>query len=118
MLVLGSSWFSEPVEKLPVFLEPLRGLHVQLSQGCAMSLHVSPCRTITGMLNNSAYGGEYTEAETRHQSFGSVASDKLTSVARPTWELRLQGQRHYLYEIGRVGDDLRRRGIHCSISLM
>lgn len=28
VLVLGSSWFSEPVEKLPVFLEPLGGLGV------------------------------------------------------------------------------------------
>lgn len=33
MLVLGSSWFSEPVEKLPVFLEPLGGLEVVWGRG-------------------------------------------------------------------------------------
>lgn len=28
-LHLSGSWFSEPVEKLPVFLEPLRNLHLR-----------------------------------------------------------------------------------------
>lgn len=32
-LVLGSSWFSEPVEKLAVFLEPLGGLRVAQGRG-------------------------------------------------------------------------------------
>lgn len=112
VLVLGSSWFSEPVEKLPVFLEPLRGLHVQLSRSC------SPCRVDTDILDISAHGREYTEVETCHQSSENVASGKLGPVAMPTWELRLQGQRHYLYELGRVRDDLRRKRIDCAISLL
>ncbi|KAJ6131415.1 hypothetical protein N7523_001875 [Penicillium sp. IBT 18751x] len=33
VLVLGSSWFCEPVEKLPVFLEPLIGLRVNCPRG-------------------------------------------------------------------------------------
>ncbi|KAJ5307639.1 Mutanase [Penicillium atrosanguineum] len=33
VLVLGSSWFCEPVEKLPLFLEPLRGLRVNCPRG-------------------------------------------------------------------------------------
>jgi hypothetical protein len=32
-LVLGSSWFSEPVEKLAVFLEPLGGLRIIRGRG-------------------------------------------------------------------------------------
>ncbi|KAJ5095817.1 hypothetical protein NUU61_005173 [Penicillium alfredii] len=82
VLVLGSTWFSEPVEKLAVFLDPLRGLPVH-------------DKTKTGS--------------------GRRARSSSSSAA---WELRLQGQAYYRHEITRVGEDLRRRGIECWISMV
>ncbi|KAJ5103272.1 hypothetical protein N7532_003801 [Penicillium argentinense] len=144
VLVLGSSWFSEPAEKLPVFLEPLRGLRVQRPRRCGwekLPLHTgSGSGSGSGSELRGSSGSSASITRIRAETIGlrspvscvcvrplvstGVVTDGVSSrtlpmkeEARPTWELRLQGQPYYLHELGRVGGDLRRRGIDCAISM-
>lgn len=132
VLVLGSSWFSEPVEKLPIFLEPLRGLQIQRLQHChrwgstTLWLNPEPVKNLSGA---KLSGPSTTHVETNLPSSVScscvdslvsneVVSDVSAPLTLPTWELRLQGQPYYLHELRQISDDLRRRGIDCAISMV
>ncbi|KAJ5992325.1 hypothetical protein N7451_008049 [Penicillium sp. IBT 35674x] len=158
VLVLGRTWFSEPVEKLPVFLEPLRGLRVQqrsrsrtirrqvkaldeyeLGSGSSdeeSSSSLSSSSSSSSSLSINVGGsGSVTTARRgtstilhSYCSFYSSPPLPSTSDIIPipfkkadglaAWELRLEGQPYYVHELGRMGDDLRRRGIDCCISTM
>ncbi|KAJ5649453.1 uncharacterized protein N7484_003176 [Penicillium longicatenatum] len=158
VLVLGRTWFSEPVEKLPVFLEPLRGLRVQrrsraisrqveavdeyeLGSGSSDEESSSSLRLGSRSSSSSSsslsinVGGSGSASSkgtsTILHSYCSFYSSPPSSTSADTvplpinkadglaaWELRLQGQPYYVHELGRMGDDLRRRGIDCCISTM
>ncbi|KAJ5641703.1 hypothetical protein N7490_005703 [Penicillium lividum] len=171
VLVLGGTWFSEPIERLPVFLEPLRGLRVGLqgqdkykyedieneNEKGNLSLSSSPSSIFS---SSSSYSSSSSSSSSSTVSLnvdgdGDVAVDvgegvgvgeakaqaKTTTILHSycsfynslpapspanipspiktdgltAWELRLQGQPYYVHELGRMGDDLRRRGIDCCI---
>ena len=130
VLILGSSWYSEPAEKLPAFLEPLRELRVHhsrfkakgagcveqelLSEGCSSDDESLSSSSLSINLKSSA--GTYPQI--RNSCDGSIfPASNLGAVGAPeTWELRLQGQPYYLHELGCVSSDLRRRRINCCIS--
>ncbi|KAJ5988721.1 hypothetical protein N7481_003931 [Penicillium waksmanii] len=138
VLVLGNNWFSEPVEKLPIFLEPLRGLRVQHQRHCGWS--DGPLSLKPGLRKDSSFpsGEELGLISITHGSESSLRSSPASSSScvrplvsaevgsdipaplgpLPSWELRLQGQSYYLHEMGRAGEDLRRRGIDCVISMV
>lgn len=144
VLILGNSWFSEPIEKLPVFLEPLRGLRVNrprgfsefdrlatleqsLAEGSSSDEESSP-RFNSG---SSSGFGTWPRALGASRACSCSLLSTTTSVTdipksepilksdrvQATWELRLQGQSYYMHELGRIGEDLRRRGIDCCISI-
>ncbi|KAJ5184847.1 hypothetical protein N7491_007284 [Penicillium cf. griseofulvum] len=120
VLVLESNWFSEPVEKLGGFLEPLRGLVVR-----------PVSRRSWDWFGKDVEIGNWGGFRTRDVGFGdgfssdedckslsdssSISSCDLTG-SKGSWELRLQGQSYYSHELDRIGVDLRRRGIDCWIS--
>ncbi|CAI7675131.1 unnamed protein product [Penicillium pancosmium] len=138
VLVLGNNWFSEPVEKLPIFLEPLRGLRVQCPRHCGWS--DGPLLLKPGLRKDSSFSsGEESglvgitrgyESNLRSSPASSsayvrplVSAEVVSDIAAPlgplpSWELRLQGQSYYSHETGRAGEDLRRRGIDCVISIV
>jgi hypothetical protein len=136
VLVLGSSWFCEPVEKLPVFLEPLSGLRVN-SRGLLRTVGSDPgmeissdeestssvCSSSSNSRSSSA-GASPRPVPSRDCSRPQFASGLLTEKSLPkgdpalaSWELRLQGQSYYVHELGRIGEDLQRRGIDCCITM-
>ncbi|KAJ5574371.1 uncharacterized protein N7459_008798 [Penicillium hispanicum] len=127
-LVLGSSWYSESVEKLPVFLEPLRGLPIQRSRRTAKSaLRAEQDFSEACSSDDESFSGSTASLGSSSSCDGSALSvpglgdgaAPLTPSnalsARATWELRLQGQPYYAHELDWVSDDLRRRGIDCCI---
>lgn len=130
VLVLGSGWYSEPVEKLPVFLEPLRGLPIQHSRRNAKD-----AMRVKREMSRRSSSDDESWSPLSVSSSPSLSSDSSPSpsvhptidlrdntydcsalCAPATWELRLQGQPYYVHELGRVSEDLRRRGIDCRIS--
>ena len=145
VLMLGSSWFSEPVEKLPVFLEPLRELRIQRSRK-AMSRDCRGVDRVLTVTDSDMSSGSSSDEESSSSSSSFSSSNPETSMlpcyysysslptttsladvsmpvsvpkadpAHATWELRLQGQPYYEHELDRLGDDLQRRGIDCYIS--
>ncbi|KAJ6110636.1 hypothetical protein N7486_002871 [Penicillium sp. IBT 16267x] len=164
VLVLNRTWFSEPIEKLSVFLEPLRGLRVQRrsrtigrqvkgideyelgsgssdeesssslssssSSSSSLSLSVNVGGNGSASVSSTASKGTSTILHSYcsfYSSPPSASSPSTTDIIplpinKPdrlaAWELRLQGQPYYVHELGRMGDDLRRRGIDCCISTM
>lgn len=136
--MLGNNWFSEPVGKLPIFLEPLRGLRVQRPRHCGWSgesLSLKPglgkdLRLPSGEDSGSisiTHGYESylrsspasSSACVRPLVSAEVGSDISAPLGPlPSWDLRLQGQSYYLHEMGRASEDLRRRGIDCQISMV
>ena len=131
VLILGSSWFSEPVEKLPVFLEPLRGLRVQHSRraGPVVRVEQGPeCSSDEESSTSTSLGSSAsTASSTRSCAYACTALPSPGPCAsRPpalktdprlaSWELRLQGQPYYAHELGRMGAELRRKGIECHIT--
>lgn len=145
VLVLGNSWFCEPVEKLPGFLEPLRGLRVQrfrgvkrdlglglLEQGVleGLSSDEESSSSSSSSTSSSFSGRTGTRSWSSVSSYPSLASTTSSAdIDKPlpapkgdpalaSWELRLQGQTYYGHELRRVGEDLRRRGIDCCISMV
>ncbi|KAJ5385086.1 hypothetical protein N7517_002997 [Penicillium concentricum] len=128
VLVLESNWFSEPVEKLVGFLEPLRGVVVRpVSRrgwdGDCMKddVDVELGGNCGGLFRRDpGFGDGFSSDEDSCKSLGSgsgsFSSVDSASESRGSWELRLQGQSYYLHELDRIGVDLRRRGIDCWIS--
>ncbi|CAL5870103.1 uncharacterized protein PFLUO_LOCUS4338 [Penicillium psychrofluorescens] len=138
VLVLASTWFCEPVEKLAVFLDPLKGI---LS-------HQHPHTLIYGLVDDTSSCSEeellLLDSDVEHDSDSSGScgwrsspsslsslSSSLSLDDAPSknedlrccsddplciWELRLQGQSYYEHELKQVEEDLRRRGIGCWIS--
>lgn len=146
VLILSSNWFSEPIEKLPVFLEPLCGLRINrprggggfnglaaleqnLSEGSGSDEDSSTSTSFTTSANSALETQFWTSSASRACSCSLRSTDTpLTGTTPPApvsktdrvqanWELRLQGQSYYMHELGRVGEDLRRRGIDCCISV-
>lgn len=132
VLVLESNWFSEPVEKLAGFLEPLSGVvvrsglrrgwdpdcsgkkddvdvdvDVELGFSDGFSSDEDSCKSLGSDSGSFSSVGAYDSADT---------ATAMASGSRGSWELRLQGQCYYLHELDRIGVDLRRRGIDCWIS--
>lgn len=153
VLLLGSSWFCEPVEKLPVFLEPLSGLSVNcprrlvrrtvgLDPGLweVSSDEESSSGSVTGSryISSSSSSTRSTSSagaspsssprpvlSSRTCSCPQFATGRVSEVkefpvkedpALASWELRLQGQSYYVHELGKIGEDLQRRGIDCCIT--
>lgn len=161
VLFLGRTWFSEPVEKLPVFLEPLRGLRVQQrsrlrtisrqvkaldeyelesgssdeesSSSLGSSSNFSSSSNLSIIVGGSRSVGSPASTGTStilhsYCSFYSSPPSPSTANIIPlpfkkadglaAWELRLQGQPYDINELGRMGDELQRKGIDCCISSM
>lgn len=134
MLVLESNWFSEPVEKLAGFLEPLSGVVVRsgLRRGWDRGRDCSGKKDDVDVDVDVELGFSdgFSSDEDSCQSLGSdsgsfssvgvydstATATAMASGSRGSWELRLQGQCYYLHELDRIGVDLRRRGIDCWIS--
>ncbi|KAJ5834514.1 hypothetical protein N7447_000540 [Penicillium robsamsonii] len=133
VLILESNWFSEPVEKLAGFLEPLRGMVVRPVSRRGWDWDCKRDDVVVE-LNGGNCGGRFrirdlgfgdgfssdedscTSLGSDSGSFSSVVDSVTASGSRGSWELRLQGQSYYLHELDRIGVDLRRRGIDCWIS--
>lgn len=136
VLVLESNWFSEPVEKLVGFLEPLSGVIVRsgLRQdwdrerdcggkkdyvGVGVDVEIGfhdgfssdedSCRSLGSDSGSFSSVGGYATTTT-------TTTTTMASGSRGSWELRLQGQCYYSHELDRIGVDLRRKGIDCWIS--
>lgn len=128
VLILENSWFCEPVEKLPVFLEPLRGLRVNRPRCVNTEQSLSEGSSSDGESSASSSSGSSTGMSLRPPTSARACSCRLlTDISKTapfikedsgqtTWELRLQGQSYYAHELWRIGEDLRRRGIDCCIS--
>lgn len=125
VLVLESNWFSEPVEKLVGFLEPLSGVVVRsgLRRGwdrdCGKKDDVDVDVEVGFSNGFSSDDDSCKSLRSDSGSFSSGVYDSNTTTTATTsgsWELRLQGQCYYLHELDRIGVDLRRRGIDCWIS--
>ncbi|CRL30568.1 unnamed protein product [Penicillium camemberti] len=142
VLVLESNWFSEPVEKLAGFLEPLRGVVVRsgLRRGwdwdCGGKKDDVDADADVGvgvdvdLGFNDGFSSDEDSCKSLGSDSGSFSSVggydsnattttttmAMASGSRGSWELRLQGQCYYLHELDRIGVDLRRRGIDCWIS--
>ncbi|KAJ5487679.1 hypothetical protein N7530_001979 [Penicillium desertorum] len=125
VLVLESNWFSEPVEKLVGFLEPLRGVVVTGSRrwdgdgdaNVNVDLDGYGSRSRVRSVGCDGFSSDEDSCKSlRSESSFSSVCDSSTSGSRGSWELRLQGQSYYLHELDRIGRDLRRRGIDCWIS--
>jgi hypothetical protein len=102
VLVLESNWFSEPVEKLAGFLEPLKGV-------------VVPRRSWD--FGRDVEVGDGFSSDEDSKSLSDSGSFSSCDSTRGSWELRLQGQSYCLHGLDRIGVDLRRRGIDCWISV-
>lgn len=138
VLVLESNWFSEPVEKLAGFLEPLSGVvvrsglrrergwdrdcggkkddvdvgvDVEIGFQDGFSSDEDSCRSLRSDSGSFASVGGYGLNATT-----TTTTTAMASGSRGSWELRLQGQCYYLHELDRIGVDLRRKGIDCWIS--
>ncbi|KAJ5500298.1 hypothetical protein N7453_009349 [Penicillium expansum] len=142
VLVLESNWFSEPVEKLAGFLEPLRGLVVRpvsrrgwgwgsdrdrgrdywdccgKKDDVGVDLDVElDGGGVVGSVRMRTLVRVWDRILGRFLLLGGYSNPTTTAtVSRGSWELRLQGQSYYLHELDRIGVDLRRRGIDCWIS--
>ncbi|KAI3111412.1 hypothetical protein CBS147333_4146 [Penicillium roqueforti] len=137
VLVLESNWFSEPVEKLAAFLEPLSGVVVRSRAvsrrrwdwGCIgrdggdvdRDVHMDLDRVGARFAVKDGFGDGFSSDEDSCKSLGSDSSSFSSgtgdsTVSTGSWELRLQGQYYYTHELDRVGVDLRRRGVDCWIS--
>ncbi|CAG8898161.1 unnamed protein product [Penicillium egyptiacum] len=142
VLVLESNWFSEPVEKLAGFLEPLsrvvvrsasrRGWDWDCSGGDYGDADGDGDEDLDGVgmrdgvrlrardvgLDGFSSDEDSCKSLRSDSSFSSGACETATATpgSRGSWELRLQGQSYYLHELDRIGVDLRRRGIDCWIS--
>jgi hypothetical protein len=136
VLVLESNWFSEPVERLVGFLEPLRGVAITSSRrwDCRRDGDGDGDANVTVDVDLGGYGSggrsrvrsvgcdgfssdeDSCKSLGSESSFSSWDSSAATSGSRGSWELRLQGHSYYLHELDRIGRDLRRRGIDCWIS--
>lgn len=127
MLVLESNWFSEPVEKLAGFLEPLSGVVVRSGLrrdrdwdrdcGGKDDVDVDVDMKVGFSDGFSSDEDSCKSLGSDSGSFSSVYDSNATATATTgSWELRLQGQCYYLHELDRIGVDLRRRGIDCWIS--
>ncbi|CAI7620150.1 unnamed protein product [Penicillium crustosum] len=137
VLVLESNWFSEPVEKLAAFLEPLSGVVVR--SGLRQGWDWDRDRDRGGKKDDDVdvdvdvelgFSDGFSSDEDSCKSLGSdsgsfssvgvydsnAMTTAMASGSRGSWELRLQGQCYYLHELDRIGVDLRRRGIDCWIS--
>lgn len=86
-LALAGNWFCEGVEKIPVFLEPLRGLRLRLPLGGG-----------GGGSGGDGGGGCYDR--------NNVAGK---------WVLVLPGQPFYVDEVDGIRDMLNSRGIECVV---
>ncbi|KAJ5514638.1 hypothetical protein N7463_004190 [Penicillium fimorum] len=135
VLILESNWFSEPVEKLAGFLEPLRGMVVRpvsrrgwdwdcRRDDVDVELDGGNCGD-RFRIRDLGFGDGFSSDEdscmsvgSDSGSFSSVGDSVTASGSRGSWELRLQGQSYYLHELDRIGVDLRRRGIDCWISVV
>ncbi|KAJ6021792.1 hypothetical protein N7540_007296 [Penicillium herquei] len=135
VLVLGNTWYSESVEKLPIFLEPLRGLRVQRSRFRTRHREVFDDFEVSSESGSGAGLSSDEESISSCSSSSSSISRETglrsccyshpagrlpmakSDSASTTWELRLQGQPYYGHELGRLGEDLRRKGIDCVISM-
>ncbi|KAJ5601993.1 hypothetical protein N7510_011527 [Penicillium lagena] len=136
VLVLASTWFCEPVEKLAVFLDPLKEILA----------HKHIHNPIYGLVDDTTFCSEdellLLDSDVEHDSDSSgsyrwrsspssLSSLSLSLDDAPSknedlrccnddslciWELRLQGQSYYGHELKHVEEDLRRRGIGCWIS--
>ncbi|KAJ9486032.1 hypothetical protein VN97_g7324 [Penicillium thymicola] len=138
VLVLESNWFSEPVEKLAGFLEPLSGVvvrsglrrergwdrdcggkkddvdvgvDVEIGFQDGFSSDEDSCRSLRSDSGSFASVGGYGLNATT-----TTTTTAMASGSRGSWELRLQGQCYYSHELDRIGVDLRRKGIDCWIS--
>lgn len=118
MLVLGSTWYSEPVERLALFLEPLRGLKVQGRKRLSMKSQILDSRRGMRLFSDAESGSGLSSDEEGGTEPGRSCCFESKVDPGAAWELRLQGQPYYGYEVGRVGEDLRRRGVDCCISMM
>ncbi|KAJ5287759.1 hypothetical protein N7478_003445 [Penicillium angulare] len=167
VLILSNQWYSEPKEKLHLFLAPLRGLLVQRSRrlplrsvnkfsedkrgspgsgfrSASTSTASSPSMfpsagsvsgsgtssdEESGSLSSSPASGSRfpLRGDTDMRSYFYSCSARDASSSRASvpvdiesagWELHLQALPYYTHELGWVGDDLRRRGIDCYISMM
>ncbi|KAJ5208375.1 hypothetical protein N7449_002754 [Penicillium cf. viridicatum] len=132
VLVLESNWFSEPVEKLAVFLEPLSGVVVRsgLRRGWDRDCSGKKDDVDVDIDVELGFSDGFSSDEDSCKSLGSdsgsfssvgvydstATATAMASGSRGSWELRLQGQCYYLHELDRIGVDLRRRGIDCWIS--
>jgi hypothetical protein len=133
VLVLESNWFSEPVEKLVGFLEPLRGVVVAGSRrwdgdgdaNVNVDLDGYGSRSRVRSVGCDGFSSDEDSCKSlaSESSFSSVCDSSTAtsgsgsgSGSKGSWELRLQGQSYYLHELDRIGRDLRRRGIDCWIS--
>ncbi|KAJ5389891.1 uncharacterized protein N7496_000959 [Penicillium cataractarum] len=100
VLVLGSSWFSEPVEKLPVFLEPLCGLHViqgkrktaLVREKVDMGMDLMDWRKGSGSSSSS------DEEMSSRVSFESSSSSRLTGSSASS--LRSEGSACSFFDSG------------------
>ncbi|KAJ5676239.1 hypothetical protein N7462_009136 [Penicillium macrosclerotiorum] len=117
VLVLASSWFREPIEKLPVFLEPLRGLRVRPRRGGWASARGGLCSSDEESCSASSESDGSNGRRCSEDGWSCFCAESALTDPPPTfWELRLQGQLYYAQELGQVGEDLRRRGINCFIT--
>ncbi|CAI7623822.1 unnamed protein product [Penicillium viridicatum] len=129
VLVLESNWFSEPVEKLAGFLEPLSGVVVRSGlrrdwdrdRDCGGKKDDVDVDVDVEVGFSNGFSSDEDSCKSLGSDSGSFSSGVYDSNATATattgsWELRLQGQCYYLRELDRIGVDLRRRGIDCWIS--
>jgi hypothetical protein len=138
-LVLASTWFCEPVEKLPLFLDPLKGIVVHQQHPPIYGLIDDENTSSTEDLlvfdsdvehdsDSSASGSLSGGWRSSPSSMSSLSSLSLDAPSKDEgiscctddplcrWELCLQGQAYYEHELKQVEADLRRRGIGCWIS--
>jgi hypothetical protein len=109
VLVLGSSWFSEPVERLPVFLEPLSGLTVvqdRKSQRqnkmlrAKMEVEVDLMEWKRGS-RSSSLGEEMSSSESRVSFESRSSSSHLTPTSASS--LRSEGSACSCFDSGLMG---------------
>ena len=101
-----------------MFLEPLRGLKVQGRKRLSMKSQILDSRRGMRLFSDAESGSGLSSDEEGGTEPGRSCCFESKVDPGAAWELRLQGQPYYGYEVGRVGEDLRRRGVDCCISMM